>query len=132
MVENKSCQESPKLVVTKLIFRMMLFHTNVRPSTCGILMIIVEKDTIKADQYHACHMYFYPYWLEDNIARIVESGVGQGIDEAAEAQVKYESLCESVLESEARYLGQQKCNMKPFNEWNKMATRLTERLEYLE
>nr|XP_016492279.1 PREDICTED: thebaine 6-O-demethylase-like [Nicotiana tabacum] len=78
------------------------------------LKIIVEKDTIEPDQYHAGHVYFYPSWLEDNITGIVELGAGQGnrVDEAAEAHVKYERLRKRALKSEARNLEQHKLDME--------------------
>jgi len=50
--------------------------------------IIVEKDTIELDWYHAGHVYFYPSWLVDDIAGDVKPGINlrnRVIDDAAEA-----------------------------------------------
>jgi len=63
------------------------------------LKIIVEKDTIEPDRYHADHSYLYPSWLEDNIAGVFEPRAGPGnkvIDEVAEVEVKYNKLRKRV------------------------------------
>jgi len=97
--------------------------------------IIVEKDTIEPDRYHAGHVYFYPSWLVDDIAGEVKPGVdlrNKIIDGAAEAQVKYRRLRKRVFESEARHLEQHKVDMEAINEWRGIVTKSIERLEYLE
>nr|XP_016468823.1 PREDICTED: uncharacterized protein LOC107791298 [Nicotiana tabacum] len=97
--------------------------------------VIVEKETIKPDRYHAGHMYCYLSWLEDDVAEDIKKGINlkdRNIDKAAEAQVKYIRLCKRVFESEAKHVEQHKVNMEVINEWMDIATNSTERLEYLE
>ena len=99
------------------------------------LKIIVEKDTIEPDQYHAGHSYFYPSWLDDNIAGIFEPRVDPGnrvIYEVAEAQVEYNKLRKRIRESEAEHMDQHKADMEMINEWKERAVKSSERLEYLE
>ncbi|XP_070057755.1 uncharacterized protein [Nicotiana tomentosiformis] len=97
--------------------------------------VIVEIETIEPDRYHVGHVYFYLSWLVDDIAEDVKPGVNleyKIIDDAVEAQVKYRRLRKRVFESEARHLEQHKVDMEAINEWKKIATKSTKRLEYLE
>jgi len=73
--------------------------------------------------------------LVDDIAEDVKPGINlknKVIDNAAEAQVKYRMMRNRVFESEDRHLEQHKVDMEAINEWKEIATKLTERLEYLE
>ena len=72
------------------------------------LKVMVEKNIIEPDRYHASHMCFYPSWLVDDIAGEVKQGIDFGnrvINDAIEAQVKYRRLRKRIFESEARHLG---------------------------
>ena len=97
--------------------------------------VIVERETIEPNMYHVGHVYFYPSWLVDDIAGGVKPGVNlenRIIDDAAEAHVMYRRLCKRVFESGARHLEQHNVDMEASNEWKEIATKSTERLEYLE
>lgn len=99
------------------------------------LKIIMEKYTIEPDRYHAGHSYFYPSWLDDNIAWIFEPRVGLGnmvIDEFSEVEVQYNKLCKRVRESEVEHMAQHKADMEMINKWKERAVKSSERLEYLE
>jgi len=73
--------------------------------------------------------------LVDDIAGDVKPGINlknRVIYDAAEAQVKYRMLHKRVFDSKARHLEQHKVDMEAINEWKEIATKSTEKLEYLE
>nr|XP_009780456.1 PREDICTED: uncharacterized protein LOC104229503 [Nicotiana sylvestris]XP_009780457.1 PREDICTED: uncharacterized protein LOC104229503 [Nicotiana sylvestris]XP_009780458.1 PREDICTED: uncharacterized protein LOC104229503 [Nicotiana sylvestris] len=97
--------------------------------------VIVEKDTIEPDQYHVGRVHFHPSWLVDDIAGDVKPGINlknRVVDNVSEAQIKYRMLHKRAFESKSRHLEHYKVDMEAINGWREIATKATERLEYLE